>query len=541
MPAYKYKHGNLLDNDNSKTMKSAKRKLFSLLFALFAFFFSLWRRPFGAAGGATGNESFSLLLFAIILWIGNPVPPFVTALLAPMLAVWLGILIDPVSKAPMPRKDAADLILSFMVNRIVVVVLGSFVLSRALKKALAGTMVVSEWFMQGARSGRRYAVLLLALIALPMYASALIPHEAATMLIFNLLSPVIFALPASSQLAKTSIYALMLGGNLGGMLSTISTPQNILLFSRQDPQANSYQLTWSKWILVSLPVTGVAAVGCWVALVLGWRAWRIELDASVEPRPPTPAAEIEIGYSSSISSDDSTADKPLLLLLPRHQAMHPVLKCWTFLVSLLTVGMWMSARYFDCWLGGLSAVSLFPVVALFGAGVLDRQDLQQLPWDVILLAMGATSLSSICVHSGLMKLIEGGFAAHLGSLTGQSRLILLCVIMAFSGAVKSRYIAALVYLPLAFSAINADPLHANAAAASFLPTGQKILTAFACSAGMVLPISGLINATVSELREPEGRKQRYLKTRELVLVGTIGTVISLASILTVGQFVINRM
>ena len=523
-------------------MKSGKRKLFSLSVALFCFLFSLWRRPFGKAGGATGNESFSLLIFAIILWIGNPIPPFVTALLTPMLAVWLGILIDPVTKQPMPRKDAADLILSFMVNRIVVVVLGSFVLSRALKKALAGTMTVSEWFMRWARCGRRYPWLLLALIALPMYASALIPHEAATMLIFNLLSPVIFALPASSPLAKTSIYALLLGGNLGGMLSTISTPQNILLFSRQDP-ASGYQLTWSKWILVSLPVTGVAAIGCWLALVLGWQAWRIELDASVEPRPPTPAAEIEVGYSSGSNDDDSeeTTTKDALLHHP-YKAMHPVLKYWTFLVAALTVGMWMSARYFDHWLGGLSAVSLFPVVALFGAGVLDRSDLQQLPWDVILLAMGATGLSSICVHSGLMALIEGGFAAHLGSLTGTARLSLLCLIMAFSGAVKSRYIAALVYLPLAFSVINSDPANAVLLQqGAFLPTGQKILTAFACSAGMVLPISGLINATVSELREPEGRKEKYVRTRELVVVGTIGTVISLASILTVGQVVINNM
>ncbi len=519
-------------------MKSVKRRIFSLCVATGFFLFSLWRRPFGAAGGATGNESFSLLIFAIILWIGNPIPPFVTALLMPLLAVWLGILIDQKTKLPIPRKEAADLVLSFMVNRIVVVVLGSFVLSRALKKALAGTMTVSEWFMRGAHNGRKYPFLLLALIALPMYASAFIPHEAATMLIFNLLSPVIFALPASSQLAKTSIYALMLGGNLGGMLSTISTPQNILLFSHRDA-SGGYELTWSKWILVSLPVTGVAAVGCWLALVLGWRAWTLCLDEAIRPRPPTPAVEIEIGYSADDEEDSKSIDNASLLHHP-YKRMHPLLRAWTFVVALITVGMWMSALYFDKWLGGLSAVSLFPVVALFGSGVLDRHDLQQLPWDIILLAMGATSLSSICIHSGLMGLIEQGFAEHLGTLTGWPRLALLCAIMAFSGAVKSRYIAALVYLPLAFSVINSDPLN-KGLLHTFLPTGQKILTAFACSAGMVLPISGLINATISELREPEGKKEKYVKTRELVLVGTIGTVISLVSILTVGQFVIKHL
>lgn len=517
------------------TKKSLTQRLISFSVAICTFLWILWRRPFGSDGGATGNESFALLMFAIVLWIGNPVPPFVTALMMPMLAVWLGILIDPKTKLPMARKAAADLVLQFMMNRIVVVVLGSFVLSRALKKAFAGTESVSRWYLRWTSNGRAYCILLLALIALPMYASALIPHEAATMLIFNLLSPVIFALPASSPVAKSSILALMLGGNLGGMLSTISTPQNILLFS--DDVHASGNISWFKWIRVSLPVTGVAALGCWLALVLSWRAWRISLAGeAIEPRPPTPADDIEIGYSddTSTSGEDRPLTKPNAA-----KPMSMILKTWTCFVAVVTMLMWITSRRFEGSLGGLSAVSLFPVVALFGTGVLGRDDLSKLPWDVILLAMGATSLSSICVHSGLMGLIEEGFAAHLGALKGWPRLVLLCLIMAVSGAIKSRYIAALVYLPLAFAVIKADPDNLKLAAGSFIPAGQKILTAFACSAGMVLPISGLINATISELREPDGNKERYIRTRELVWIGSLGTIISLLSIITIGYAIIH--
>lgn len=515
--------------------KSFTRRLISFSVAIGTFFWILWRRPFGADGGPTGNESFALLMFAIVLWIGNPIPPFVTALMMPMLAVWLGIMINPKTKQPMPRKAAADLVLQFMMNRIVVVVLGSFVLSRALKKAFAGTESVSRWYLRWTESGRAYCWLLLALIAMPMYASALIPHEAATMLIFNLLSPVLFALPADSPVAKSSILALMLGGNLGGMLSTISTPQNILLFS--DDLSAVESISWFKWIRVSLPVTAVAAIGCWLALVLSWRAWRLSLAGEgIEPRPPTPADDIEIGYGDDTSIAEE--ERPLTKLKAA-KPMPQLLKIWTCIVAAVTVFMWIASRRLEGSLGGLSAVSLFPVVALFGSGVLSRDDLAKLPWDVILLAMGATSLSSICVHSGLMSLIEEGFAAHLGALRGWPRLVLLCVVMAVSGAIKSRYIAALVYLPLAFAIIKADPDNVKLAAGSFIPAGQKILTAFACSAGMILPISGLINATISELREPEGKKERYIRTRELVWIGSLGTIISLLSIITVGYVIIH--
>ena len=208
------------------------RKPIALAVAVAVFAWILFRRPMGSET-PTGNETFALLMFSIVLWISNPLPVYVTALLAPILAVWLQVLVKEgvVPLERLERKYAGELVLKFMINRIVTVALGGFVLAKALNKALHGISRFANLFIKYAGNGKSFCWLLLVLILTPMYLSAMIPHEAAVIITFNLISPVIYALPVDSEMAKVSLLALMLGGNLGGMLSSISTPQNILLFS----------------------------------------------------------------------------------------------------------------------------------------------------------------------------------------------------------------------------------------------------------------------------------------------------------------------
>lgn len=498
-------------------------------------------------GTQTGNETFAILIFSIILWISNPVPVYVTALIGPLLAVWLQVLIkegsSPIER--MDRKDAGELVLKFMVNRIVTVALGGFVLARALNKALSGTSRFANLFIKQASSGKSFCILLLVLILIPMYLSAMIPHEAAVLITFNLIAPVIYALPSDSPVAKASLLAMMLGGNLGGMLSSISTPQNILLFSSDKETGAAdkrFQLTFFIWAKVSVPVTFVAALGCWLGLMLIWRPWRYKL----LPTAVTPVLDEEqIGSETTgEESDEVFSNESFVTPLkmsecekPQVKSLTPALKYWTFFVTIITVFLWLSARYLQNTFGGLGVVSLVPIIALFGAGVLDKEDLHALPWDVVLLAMGATTLSSICKNSGLFDLIEKEFEVLLGPMSGWPRIALLCFVMTISSAIKSRYIAALVYLPLAFRAIGSI---SSAETAGFI-VGQKILVAFACSAGMLLPISGLINAFIVQIGplHPERKDEKYISTTDLTVAGALGTSVSLISIVTIGYLMIH--
>lgn len=533
------------------------RKPISLLVAISIFASILTRRPMGSET-PTGNETFALLMFSIILWISNPLPIYVTALLAPILAVWLKVLIKESSGSlgvQLDRKDAGELVLKFMVNRIVTVALGGFVLAKALNKSLHGITYPANLFLKYARTGKSFCWLLLLLILIPMYLSALIPHEAAVIISFNLISPIIYALPVDSELAKVSLLALMLGGNLGGMLSSISTPQNILLFTSSE-ETKKFNLTFFIWAKVSFPVTFVSALGVWTGLLLIWRPWRLKLSSSVKSsldslescNSPSISTTKSSAAAASIISDsiESYSNTPIKLdkiplINNTSKPLTPILKYWTIFVTLITVFLWLSARRLENVFGGLGIVSLVPIVALFGSGVLGKDDLHELPWDVILLAMGATTLSAICKNSGLFDLIEKEFETILGPLKGWSSIALLCFVMTISSAIKSRYIAALVYLPLAFRAIGS--ISSNDAAGMGFIVGQKILVAFACSAGMLLPISGLINAFILEIRpiHSEDKDERYITNNELTVAGALGTTMAFLSIISVGYLMIKLL
>lgn len=493
----------------------------------------LHRKPLGPQT-ETGNETFAILMASIVLWISNPIPVYVTALLGPIIAVWLQVLVETGpggNVVRIPRRVAGEMVLGYMMNGIVSVALGGFVLARALNKCLVGSTLISDLFSKHIRSGRSLCLALFILILTPMYISALIPHEAAVMVSFNLLSPVIYSV--DSEIAKVILLALMLGGNLGGMLSSISTPQNILLFF------SSKDLTFGGWLKVSLPVTLVAAIGVWIGLLVMWKPWRMNLTGELMRglRRSSLRSSLDIDPEStdtkSITNDEAKAK----------DNMSPLMKFYTLIITLMAILLWLSARYLEDTFGGLGIVSLFPLVALFGFGILDKDDLSSLPWDIVLLAMGATTLSSICMNSGLFDIIETEFNEILGPpLCGWTRLALLCALITVSAAIKSRYIAALVYLPLAFRAIGSSPQ----------AVGQRILVAFSCSAGMLFPISGLVNAFISQIKRPPNDHHFsssssddpkngpfIISPLEMTAVGTLGTIVSFLTIITVGYAAIK--
>jgi di/tricarboxylate transporter len=310
-------------------------------------------------------------------------------------------------------------------------------------------------------------------------------------------------------------------------------------------------LVWAK---VSLPVTFVAAIGIWIGLLLIWKPWRFDgLTSDVklidtEAAATTAQQQQPINTESTQSISSATASScPTIKQLnaaespdgvtknPKLQ-LSKAMKFWILLVGLATVFLWLSARYLQNTFGGLGVVSLVPIVALFGSGVLDKDDLHALPWDVVLLAMGATTLSAICKNSGLFDLLEREFEVLLRPLGDYHRIVMLCALMTVSSAVKSRYIAALVYLPLAFRAIGST----SSADTAGLIVGQKILVAFACSAGMLLPISGLVNAFIVQVKSsssPDGEK--YISSFELTVAGALGTAVSLVSIISIGYLMIH--
>jgi sodium-dependent dicarboxylate transporter 2/3/5 len=147
-------------------------------------------------------------------------------------------------------------------------------------------------------------------------------------------------------------------------------------------------------------------------------------------------------------------------------------------ILVVTVGLWV----FSGWHGlQPGAVALLAAAALTALGVLDRDDVDSIDWNILILMWGALSLSVAAEQSGLIAQVRG---ADLTGLPGGVWAVGLVVAVAATGlsTVMSNTATAALLVPtaLAFSLPGREQL--------------AMLAALACSFGMALPVSTPPNA-----------------------------------------------
>jgi len=149
-------------------------------------------------------------------------------------------------------------------------------------------------------------------------------------------------------------------------------------------------------------------------------------------------------------------------------------------LTVLTAFLWLTGSVHGLATG---TEALVPVVVLFGARILDRQDFQSLPWDVLILAGGGLSLGSAVEASGLGEaVVEAIPAGALGPLGLTAALALVAATMT---TFMSNTATANLLVPVAAGmggSVGTSPL--------------LVVVAYACSCTMILPVSTPPNAMV---------------------------------------------
>jgi sodium-dependent dicarboxylate transporter 2/3/5 len=156
-----------------------------------------------------------------------------------------------------------------------------------------------------------------------------------------------------------------------------------------------------------------------------------------------------------------------------------------YFVFLATILLWLTTK-----LHGLNiyAVALFPVAAFLAAGVITRQDLKRMSWDVLWLIAGGIALGIGLEESGLTKTMVG--FVPFGSLSPELLLLTAALIGLGVSTIMSHTATANLVMPIVTAVGASDP---DIAAGG----GPKILVfgvALAISLGMALPISTPCNA-----------------------------------------------
>ncbi len=375
------------------------------------------------------NATFAIFVFAAVMWVSEAVPLYMTSL---MILFLEGLLL------PRFSDDISfnDLTSSFF-SPILLLFLGGFAIARSLHsygldERIARTIVKKS-------SGRPF-YFLLSIMAVTAFLSMWMSNTAATALMIAVPLPLLKGMDPGDKFRIAIMLGVPFAANVGGIGTPIGTPPNAIALSHL--REYGIEISFFKWMLITMPILILTLT--FIAILL------------YKTFPPI------LKTLPLISADFKTLHR----------------KEWfVILIIVTTVMFWLTTP-----LHNMSSylIGLFPVVFLFGTGLLPRDHFQRLGWDILMLMGGGISLGYAIQKSGLDKWILDKIG--LGSVPAMVAILVAVVTAAVISNFMSNTSAAALVIPLAAGLSPANPALA------------AVAVAIGASSAMILPVSTPPNA-----------------------------------------------
>ncbi|KAI8386805.1 SPX domain-containing protein [Blakeslea trispora] len=430
------------------------------------------------------NRCLAILVFASMLWAGEVMPLFVTALLVPLLIITLRVMrSDDGHYTRLSAPDATKRVFGAMFSPVIMLLLGGFAIAGALSKfGIAKSMATFVLSKAGTRPNR----VLIVNMMVATIASMWISNVAAPVLCFSLIQPILRTLPVDSTFGPCLIIGIALASNLGGMASPISSPQNIIAIQNMNPAPS-----WGEWFVISIPLCIIGNLIIWLWLLYNYN-----------PEKKTPQI-----HTIRANTDPITGTQVYVVL-----------------VTLTTIVLWCLAHSYEQVFGDMGVIAILPLIAFFGTGLLTKDDFNNFLWNVIMLAMGGIALGKAVESSGLLKTIASQIETLVQGLSAFEVLFVFSCLVLIIATFISHTVAALIVLPIVAEVGSqlADPQ----------PRMLVMGTAFVCSAAMGLPVSGFPNMNAISQENELGKP--YLSTKDFLVNGVPSSIFAMLCIATIG-------
>ncbi len=370
-----------------------------------------------------------------------------------------------------------EVFLSPFFSDTVLLFLGGFTISAALHKFRLD-FLLANWILSWNRSS--LTRLLLAVTLISSFLSFWLNNTATAAMMLGIIFPLVEKFPIDSGWRKAFILSVPFATNIGGIGTPVGTLPNALAieYLRQ----SGFAFGFLEWLMVFFPI--VILLDCFMVFLLKFIFCRNE-----KVHPYHIHSEIEI-------------------VLLNGKSIYVVITIFLTIIGWLTSSIHQISN---------GTIALIPVVLFFGFGVLNRNDFRNLPWDILILLGGGISMGKGIEISGLTKrvllLIPHTDASILGILA------IFCLITIVMSSIMSNTATANLMIPIAM----------------ILPYEKfplvVILTAVSASLAMPLPVSTPPNSIAFGYG--------ILKSRELILPGTILTIVGYISLIALGYFLLT--
>ncbi|WP_217540596.1 SLC13 family permease [Vibrio metschnikovii] len=387
----------------------------------------------------------AIFLLAALLWVLEPVPVFATSIL--IIALLLIMISDKGLhwfRSPIEQHEVGHLIpytdiLGAFSSPIIILFMGGFALAIAASKYQLDNNLARVLLRP---FGHQPKFIMLGLMLITSVFSMFMSNTATTVMMLALLGPIVASAPKGELGIKALVLSIPIAANTGGIATPIGTPPNAIALQYLTGE-NS--IDFLSWMMMGLPFVIVQLTIAWFLLQ----------------------------YLFPSSQQQMT----LKLQGTFQRSWRAIVVYITFATTIL---LWMSTA-----LHGMNTyvVSIIPLAVFTLTGIMGKEELKQINWDVLWLVAGGIAIGIGLEHTGLAVALA--HAIDYESLSPMFIIISLSMVCWLMANFMSNTATANLLMPIA-AAIGVSMSSLTEIGGL---QGLLVVVAFSASLGMILPVS----------------------------------------------------
>ncbi len=389
-----------------------------------------------------------IFVMAAVFWAREVLPLFATSLMVIGMMILalattggMALTLPGISAVPEGTDiDAKDFLAAFGSN-IIILFMGGFLLSRALTKHQIDRAIAAKVLRPFTKSP---LLMIYGVLAICAFFSMWMSNTATAAMMIAIIRPILAQLPADDKYHRGVVLAVPFGANVGGVGTPIGTPPNAVAFAAINA-AQPGAVSFLDWMMIGIPLVMLLLAGVGLLLYFTHK----------------PEAGLKL--------PDITGPKKI--------SWYGYL---TISILLAAVGLWLTGQLHGI---GAGTVALLAAGALTALNVLDKQDVDSIDWNILILMWGGLAMGVGIAQSGLTDLIA---AADLAQLPGG--LVVLAAVIIFASIGLSTFMSNTATANLIVPIVMAFALAANDR------VQLAVLCALGCSFAMAMPVSTPPNA-----------------------------------------------
>ncbi|PSU92611.1 dihydroorotate dehydrogenase [Photobacterium kishitanii] len=424
----------------------------------------------------------AIFLLAALCWVMEPIPIYATSVV--IIVLELLLLSDKslyLFRLDQGQPHFGNLmsyseIMATFASPIIMLFLGGFFLAMAATKYRLDVNLARVLLKP---FGHQPKYVMFGLMLITAIFSMFMSNTATTAMMLSILAPVITLFGAKDPGKIAFALCIPVAANIGGIGTPIGTPPNAIALKYL---TGENLITFGEWMFFGVPFVAVLLVFAWWLINAFYPATQQSIKLEIQGK---------------------------FLKTPKAITVYV-----TFTITII---LWLMGS-----MHGMNSytVALIPVAIFSLTGIINKEDLKKISWDVLWLVSGGIALGLALDKTGLAKLVVHSIPFDVFSpyvvLLGAA---LLCLLMAnFMSHTATANLLMPIMAALGTSMVSLTPLGGEVT--------LILVVTFAASLGMSLPISTPPNA----LAHATGHVESNQMARVGVIVGVVGVALSFVMI-----------